>query len=638
MKTTLPVIVAVLLPLAASAQQTFLQCDFSEGIPADFTLYDLDGSEPSIDMKNTGFATGIPWIAAESDKDGNVAACSTSWYRTPGKSDDWMVTPAITVGSKRAVLRWRAKAGDKDYRDGYSVYISDRGNAPEDFDKSSPVFTTEAEKAVWTEHEVSLEPYAGKTVYVAFVNDSKDKATLWIDDIVAGVPACLEVESGIPRVVGHTGPMTVSGKVNNTSGADINGFTVKYRFGDGGETYAERIEKQVKAGGSASFSILSPVEIRKNETLEYTLWVEADGDGSSVEGKVSSYKRRIVAEEVTGTWCGYCVRGIVAMERMKADYGDTFLGIAVHDGTTGWEDPMSMPEYTDWLFSKFNMSGYPHCTVNRMVTYTGDPGNLHTYYSLLKDKENHTGLELAAELDDDTKGIKATTTLYTSRDMEESNLRLAYVLLENNVHCADKAYDENGKPTRHNGWQQNNYYAGGGKGEMGGYEDMPEIVPGEDMWYQCVARYISDGFDGIEDSLPSEIKEGVGVVHKEHIELPGNIRNYAETELAVLLINGKSQEIVNAEAISLKELFPSGVGTGVAEDGSIAISMTGGIVKAECGGLMASLSVYAADGGKVRSVSGASQSLEADIEGIRGVCMVEAVSVDGSRLVRKIML
>ncbi len=102
-------------------------------------------------MKNTGFATGIPWIAAESDKDGNVAACSTSWYRTPGKSDDWMVTPAITVGSKRAVLRWRAKAGDKDYRDGYSVYISDRGNAPEDFDKSSPVFTTEAEKAVWTE-------------------------------------------------------------------------------------------------------------------------------------------------------------------------------------------------------------------------------------------------------------------------------------------------------------------------------------------------------------------------------------------------------------------------------------------------------------------------------------------------------
>lgn len=43
MKTTLPVIVAALLPLAASAQQTFLQCDFSEGIPADFTLYDLEG-------------------------------------------------------------------------------------------------------------------------------------------------------------------------------------------------------------------------------------------------------------------------------------------------------------------------------------------------------------------------------------------------------------------------------------------------------------------------------------------------------------------------------------------------------------------------------------------------------------------
>lgn len=633
MRTTLLVFTA-LLPLAATAQHNLLSCDFSEGMPSGFALHDLDGNEPSIDMKNLGFDIGTPWIAI-ADREGNMAACSTSWYRTPGKSDDWMITTPFTVESPQAVLRWRGMAGDKDYRDGYSVYISYSGSAPEDFDKSAPIFTTASEKAAWTDHEVSLEPYVGKTIYVAFVNDTKDKATLWIDDIIAGVPACLEVSSQIPRVIDYTGAITVSGTVSNTSTSDIDGFTVKYQFGDG-EIYSETLNKKVKAGGTNSFSIKSPAEIAKNETLSYTIWVEANGDQSSATGKVSAYKRRIVAEEVTGTWCGYCVRGIVAMADMKSEYGDSFIGIAVHNGTESWEDPMSMPEYTDWLFSKFNMSGYPHCTVNRMVTYTGDPGNIFTYYSLLKDKENYTGLDLEADVDAEAKKVKAITTLYTSRDIEESNLRLAYVVIENDVHCGDTV-DENGKPLRYNGYEQNNYYAGGGMGEMGGFEDMPETVPGKDMWYQDVARYISDGFGGIEKSLPSEIKEGVGVSHEEEIILPDNIRQYENTELAVLLINGKTQEIVNAEVISLKDFFNPGSVEGIPGESMIKIEYSNGIIKAECDSTLVALNIYTLDGKMRASAKGTAPALSIETGDTEGIHIVEAVAADGSRVIKKII-
>ena len=36
-------------------------------------------------------------------------------------------------------------------------------------------------------YEISLREYEGKTIHIAFVNDSEDKATLYIDDITVGV-------------------------------------------------------------------------------------------------------------------------------------------------------------------------------------------------------------------------------------------------------------------------------------------------------------------------------------------------------------------------------------------------------------------------------------------------------------------
>ncbi|MDE6668861.1 MAG: choice-of-anchor J domain-containing protein, partial [Muribaculaceae bacterium] len=541
MRLTLLLTACLATGLTASAQQVFFNCDFSEGFPEGTALFDVDGNEPSIDMKNLGFDIGTPWIITQ-DKDGNYSACSTSWYKSPGKSNDWMVTPPIEIASSGVLLRWIAKAADKDYKDGYSVYISETGPEPELFDTAEPLFSTKGEKAEWTSHEISLDEYVGKTVYLAFVNDSKDKSTLYIDDIFVGVPSCLEVESIIPRVMEKPGNITVSGTVFNTSDKDIKGFTLKYQFGDG-EIHTQEVDKSVKAGAQNSFRIQSEEAIAKNETLHYTIWVECEGDVASVSRKVSAYQRRIVAEEVTGTWCGYCVRGIVSMREMKEYYGDSFLGIAVHAGSANWADPMEMLDYTEWLFGKFNMSGYPHVTVNRSLTTTGDPANIYSYYKRLTSEDYFTGLSLSADVDAETRTLKATTTLYTAQDFEDVDFRLAYVVVENDVHGEGME------------WAQNNYYSDNAMGEMGGFEELPAVVSGDQMYYQDVARYISPDFGGIEGSLPSDVKEGVGVTHDYEFELPDNIMNDENTELAVLLINGKNGTILNAEVLSLKDIF-----------------------------------------------------------------------------------
>ena len=54
---------------------------------------------------------------------------------------------------------------------------------------------------------------------------------------------------------------------------------------------------------------------------------------------------RVVGEEATGTWCGWCPRGAVALNWMDHDYEGYWQGIAVHNG-----DPMSDADYDNGLY------------------------------------------------------------------------------------------------------------------------------------------------------------------------------------------------------------------------------------------------------------------------------------------------
>lgn len=620
--------------LLAGAQQTYFSCDFENGIPEGMSLYDQDGNEPSTDMKALGFAVGTPWITVD-DGAGGKAACSTSWYRTAGQSDDWMVTPSIEVTSPTAVLRWRAKAVDKDYRDGYAVYVSTEGNSPDKFDRSAPALSVKSETADWTSRELPLAEYAGKKIWIAFVNNSRDKSRLLIDDIYAGVPSVLEIHSTLPRVVSAVGDLEITGEITNTSDADITGYTVKYNIGNDFEG-EQSFDNTIKAGRTRTFSIITDYEIGKNETIDYEVTVECKGDAASDKGKVSAYTRRIVAEEVTGVWCAYCIRGMVAMAQMKQDYGDSFLGIAVHGGSAKWEDPMAMQEYTDWLFSGYNMSGYPHCTVNRQMSTTGDPANMPTYYRKALATENFIGIGLDADVDATAGKITAKTDIFTAKDLEDVDYRLAYLLIENDVHNGEVLYDKDGNPSEYNGYEQNNnVYSGSGE-SMGGYEDLPTIIPGAQMTYQDVARYISPDYNGIEGSFPTSLVEGEKASHEFTFDIPESVMKKENTELAVMLINRKTASVLNAEVLPLKKFFmPEGITETSMNTCDLRISATAaGFAFVSAAGIEA-VTLYGTDGMRLAEASVNGAYTEVTVE--RGRMVIARVTLsDGTCVTRKL--
>lgn len=540
MKVTLILLSAMaLLPAALQAQETYLKTDFSEGIPSDFVLYDIDGNEPSADMTALGFSIGTPWIALTEGKEHNGVAASTSWYMRAGTSNDWMITPAFEVRDAAAVLSWRAMASDSEYRDGYKVYVSETGGqAVEDF--TATAFSVSRENASWTEREVSLADYVGKNIRVAFVNNTRDRSMLYIDDIFAGIPSCIDFECELEQgTLTRYGELYLSGKAMAKKA--VNSFTVTIAVGE--QTLTETFSKKLNAGESTTWQMSQPIIAVRGTMQPYSISIEANGDCTLREGKVSFIAQKVVAEEVTGTWCGYCVRGLVAMEQMRTDHPDDYIGIAVHGSSINWVDAMAFDpaQYLDPLMQRLGMTGYPHCTVNRQKRFTDDPANIPSFYEqAMSGNKPKVDVVLTAEYDAGLDQITAHADLFSCTDDAEADYHCVFVMVENDVRGHGM------------GFWQNNYYSG--VRGMGNYTNWPDVVPDTLMVYPDVARAIYGTYDGVADLYPSTLEQGQTYSASYTLDsIPTMILERANTELVVLLLN-KNGVVANADKVKLADL------------------------------------------------------------------------------------
>ena len=517
----------LILAAAPAAAQTYLECGFDGGIPQDFTLIDNDGLEPSGSMKNIGFAVGTPWITETPNGGDGPAAASTSWYAEPGRSDDWMITPPVTIADDGAVLRWRAMASDKNHRDGYAVYVSETGgNTIADFDTSRPLFAVDEEEAEWTVRTVSLDAYKGKTVSIAFVNNSTDKSRLYVDDLYVGVRSSVMLKLDLDRKIPRMGDIAVTGTAYTDDAEPVSGFTIGLEYG--GETFTQQFSDVIEPGKPVSFTLDEALPVGFHETMPYRVWIESGASRYEVEGDVTAYPRRVVCEEGTGTWCGWCVRGLVMLDSIKRTCPDWAIGIAAHSG-----DPMA-GDYITAVQRYLGSGGFPCGAVNRTVK--ADPGDFIKTGRQVFDKEQVlVAMRAEAELDEASQTVKARTSLWFADDDPSADYRLGFAIIENDVHQPGDA--------RYN---QQNSYSGGDYGPMGGYEDKPGLVPAEDMWYDDVARgYVGD-IAGVGGSVPTVIEADEEVTFANEFALPDGVLDSSNTALVVMLIDQTDGRIVNA--------------------------------------------------------------------------------------------
>jgi len=192
----------------------------------------------------------------------------------------------------------------------------------------------------------------------------------------------------------------------------------------------------------------------------------------------------VIGEEATGTWCGWCPRGSVALNEMDRDYYGYFQGIAVHNG-----DPMTNTDYDDGLFS-FHGGSFPSAVINReMISPAIDPSDFEQEFMqkiVTPISATFTGIAVASANIIDVE-ISTTVTSAIS-----GNWTFACVLVEDSVTGSGGTW-----------YQSNSYSANISLIDVDGVDwmNLPGWVPDAQMIYRHVGREILPSFGG--GSLPS---------------------------------------------------------------------------------------------------------------------------------------
>lgn len=355
-------------------------------------------------------------------------------------------------------------------------------------------------------------------------------------------------------------------------------------------------------GAEKSLDLSSPIEPMETASIPYTTAFEDDGvhtvelniskvNGNTNINKHSSAEYSIIAleksadrvsvvEEQTGTWCGWCPRGHVALDLLNKQLGDKVVTLAGHYANGESQvDPMNIlgdnitsqaERFADYglvamtLSSLLGGGGLPGAMFDRVVAadpYVGantTKGKNGTYeygatdlVNLLKE-ENPSEADFsmtASWADDKNTDIKVDlTTTFNYNRFGSFPYGVAFVL------------SENGMTGQGATWKQLNYYS-----KLAGVNGASDFNnPDMAAWFKA-GSYVSTTYDNvvvqawnplgdaaIVDKSKTDIDKGEVIPFSTTLKVNSDlIQNYNNLTLSALLVNLNSLAVVNAAKVVL---------------------------------------------------------------------------------------
>ncbi len=526
---------------------SYHHCDFTDGIPSDYTTYDRDGQTLHYTMVQAGIKQGEAWTRKkESGKDNYYAMSACRYKEIEGEtlrpSDDWLITPRLWIRGENAQLSWRGISIKNllTVGAGYEVLISTTGNTPEDF--TTPLFSI-AEETIgeWTQHSVDLSQYQGQHIYIAFHNNSQQGEILGIDDIsIDGHRGVCDMQVTTGSHIFATNKLTISTAITSYNDTPITHMTLYYRHGE--NLVTETLDNlNINKYETFQYTFPTAIDVQYGDTIHYSVGASVQDipqDPIDCTTVAFAFKttRKSVIEEATGMWCTYCPQGIVAMETIEHKYPEQFIGLALHSG-----DPLADGAYANELGFP---EGYPTAWVNRsqyvvdlMIpieidgreTFVADNGGLESVF--LDEQQYMVPLDIAiTHVDTYNNDITIDIAARPAIDIENAHFNIAFVIVENNV------WQE--------GYYQSNSYSGREPYLQGWYERPNPVI--EDYTFNHVVRSIYDSYQGIEGILPATLSVGDEYTSSHTFQLPGTILNTDNVKVVAMIINRDNGAIVNA--------------------------------------------------------------------------------------------
>ena len=177
--------------------------DFDEGVPSP---YDGETDADVLEYVSSFFwqyTTDQPNGVATFDYDENTdpSVPDSAWYFTAYswftdltlQADNWLGMGPVTNPDEGAALKFHYRGAVSQWKDGFDLYITEGGMEPyNDVDPGETDIAYSIEDAypaagsdsLWAEHTVSLNNFAGKSIYFTFHHTATDKERIMLDEFL----------------------------------------------------------------------------------------------------------------------------------------------------------------------------------------------------------------------------------------------------------------------------------------------------------------------------------------------------------------------------------------------------------------------------------------------------------------------
>ena len=561
MKKVLLIIGVFAITISAKAQTYFFETFDSQG--AGWTNVDQDA-----DGFKWKFVNYDVFVAPSNQETVASSASYDSGSQTPLTPDNFLTSPAITIGSTALTMSFKVKGQFSSFsQEHYAVYVT-TSNTIAAITAATPVFeeTLPNGTSTYLTRTADLSAFSGQTVYVTFRHfNVTNQFAINIDDVVVGdIPAneVAMLSTTVPSGA-LAGNISIKGTVRNYGTSTITSLDASYDAG-AGAVNATIPSLNIAPGAIYTFTHPTPLAVSSGNTYNVNVCATITNDGVAsnncaigiIDFVLSSpvVDKYIVVEEKTGTWCGNCPRGTVALNKLHANEPKAFE-IAIHQG-----DPMVVSSYDSGSESFIDFDGYPYIAVDRVAGI--DPNSVVSAVNFRKLTPAPASISFdAASVSGNTITITPKISMVATIS---GDFRLAVVLTEDNV---------KGTGTD---WLQTNYYFDGSHGSLidqngTDWKTLPEYVDQSTVFggYDHVARALANNaINGSAGSLPGTLTNGQSYTHTYTFTKDATW-NIANMHAVAMLVKNSTGEVLNSD----ESAITGGGTTGVIENTATAFGV-----------------------------------------------------------------
>ena len=257
-----------------------------------------------------------------------------------------------------------------------------------------------------------------------------NSSTIYVNDIAISGNSFVPTEIGSLAIYAIKGDLT-SNMVNVevTSGIDgisisiskgsvkindVIDFSAKDNFNNDVTSNAVfYVNGEAVSGSSFTTGLYGSYEV-------YATYSNVNGDFQSetVNFFVYRFTRKVLVEDYTGTWCGYCPRLAYNLEQAE-EQNSAVIGIGIHSG-----DVMETSA-TNLLENEYGVSSWPSGRINRTITWNESVSQITSYLG------SNPGLGIG--INSSLTGNSVSVDIKINYDIESSGNKLVVYLIEDGL-------------------------------------------------------------------------------------------------------------------------------------------------------------------------------------------------------------